>query len=41
VGIRGLHQKMDLLLGEQIKALYDIQVKQLSLFQKINLKLKK
>lgn len=27
VGIRSLHQKMDLLLGEQIKSLYDIQAK--------------
>jgi uncharacterized membrane protein len=27
IGIRSLHQKMDLLLGEQIKTLYEIQAK--------------
>src|ERR1044072_1565187 len=41
VGIRGLHQKMDLLLGEQIKSLYDIQAKQVTLLEEINLKLQK
>jgi uncharacterized membrane protein len=38
VGIRGLHQKLDLLLGEQIKSLYDIQAKQLSILEEIKLK---
>lgn len=41
VGIRGLHQKLDLLLGEQIKSLYDIQAKQLSMLEEINLILRK
>jgi uncharacterized membrane protein len=41
VGIRGLHQKLDLLLGEQIKSLYDIQAKQLSMLEEISLKLQK
>jgi uncharacterized membrane protein len=41
VGIRGLHQKLDLLLGEQIKTLYDIQAKQLSMLEEISLKLQK
>ena len=39
VGIRSLHQKMDLLLGEQIKSLYDIQAKQLALLEEIKSKL--
>ncbi len=39
MGIRSLHQKMDLLLGEQIKTLYDIQAKQFTMLQEINLKL--
>lgn len=39
MGIRSLHQKMDLLLGQQIKTLYDIQAKQYSLLQEINVKL--
>lgn len=39
MGIRSLRQKMDLLLGEQIKTLYDIQAKQYSLLQEINVKL--
>jgi len=39
MGIRSLHQKMDLLLGEQIKTLYEIQAKQYSLLQEINVKL--
>jgi len=33
--IRGLHQKMDLLLEEQLKSIYDIQVKQLELLKEI------
>ena len=41
VGIRGLHQKLDLLLGEQIKSLYDIQAKQLSMLEEISLRLPK
>ena len=41
VGIRGLHQKMDLLLGDQIKSLYEIQAKQLSLLEDIHSKLQK
>jgi uncharacterized membrane protein len=41
VGIRSLHQKMDLLLGEQIKTLYEIQAKQLSMLEDISLKLQK
>jgi uncharacterized membrane protein len=39
VGIRGLHQKLDLLLGEQLKSLYDIQAKQLSMLHEISTKL--
>jgi uncharacterized membrane protein len=39
MGIRSLHQKMDLLLGEQLKTLYDIQAKQYNLLQEINEKL--
>src|ERR1051325_654373 len=39
VGIRGLHQKLDLLLGEQIKELYSIQARQLSMLEEISLKL--
>jgi uncharacterized membrane protein len=37
--IRSLHQKMDLLLKEQIKTLFDTQEKQFSLLKEINLKL--
>lgn len=33
--IRGLHQKVDLLLQEQIKTLFDIQAKQMELLEKI------
>ena len=33
--IRSLHQKMDLLLEEQLKAIYDIQLKQLELLKEI------
>ena len=39
MGVRSLHQKMDLLLGEQIKTLYDMQAKQFTLLQEINSKL--
>jgi uncharacterized membrane protein len=39
IGIRSLHQKMDLLLGEQIKSLYDMQAKQFNMMQDINKKL--
>lgn len=39
MGIRSLHQKMDLLLGDQIKTLYDIQAKQYKLLQEIQEKL--
>jgi len=38
IGIRSLHQKMDLLLGEQLKTLYDIQAKQCTLLQEIIVK---
>lgn len=34
--VRSLHQKMDLLLEEQIKVLFDSQVKQLALLKKID-----
>lgn len=33
--IRSLHQKMDLLLEEQLKSIYDIQLKQLELLKEI------
>lgn len=39
--IRSLHQKMDLLLEEQIKTLFDTQEKQFNLLKEINLKLDK
>jgi len=39
MGVRSLHQKMDLLLGEQIKKLYDLQGVQLNMLQEINKKL--
>ncbi len=39
IGIRSLHQKMDLLLGEQIKTLYEIQAEQFTLLQEIRAKL--
>jgi len=39
--IRGLHQKIDLLLEEQIKTLFDNQAKQFTLLQEINKKLEK
>jgi uncharacterized membrane protein len=41
VGIRGLHQKLDLLLGEQIKSLYEIQAKQILLLEEIKHQLQK
>jgi uncharacterized membrane protein len=37
--IRSLHQKMDLLLEDQIKTLYDTQAKQFAMLQEINNKL--
>ncbi len=37
--IRSLHQKMDLLLEEQIKTLFDTQAKQFAMLQDINKKL--
>lgn len=40
IGIRSLHQKMDLLLGEQIKTLYDLQAKQFVILEEIKVKLK-
>ena len=33
--IRSLHQKMDILMAEQLKAIYDIQLKQLELLKDI------
>jgi uncharacterized membrane protein len=39
--IRSLHQKMDLLLEEQIKTLFETQSKQFTLLKEINLKLDK
>ena len=39
--IRGLHQKIDLLLEEQIKTLFDTQAKQFALLEEINEKLEK
>ena len=39
--IRSLHQKMDLLLEEQIKTLFDTQQKQFDLLKEINSKLNK
>ncbi|MES3017180.1 MAG: DUF1003 domain-containing protein [Bacteroidota bacterium] len=41
MGIRSLHQKMDLLLGEQIKTLYDLQAEQFSVLKEIEQKLAK
>ena len=38
--VRSLHQKMDLLLEEQIKTLFDSQVKQLEILKSIEQKLK-
>ena len=39
--IRGLHQKIDLLLEEQIKILFDSQAKQLEILQRIENRLNK
>ena len=39
--VRGLHQKIDLLLEEQIKILFDSQVKQLEILKSIEQKLNK
>jgi uncharacterized membrane protein len=39
--IRGLHQKMDLLLEEEIKTLFDTQAKQFTLLKEINSKIDK
>ena len=39
--IRSLHQKMDLLLEEQIKTLYDVQERQSLMLKEIDLKLEK
>jgi len=41
IGIRGLHQKMDLLLGEQIKTLYEMQAKQFVMLEDIKTKLER
>jgi uncharacterized membrane protein len=38
MGIRSLHQKMDLLLGEQIKKLYDLQAIEIELLKDIKYK---
>src|SRR5690606_23936326 len=40
MGIRSLHQKMDLLLGEQIKKLYDLQEVQIELLNGIKRNMK-
>jgi uncharacterized membrane protein len=39
MGIRSLHQKMDLLLGEQIKKLYDLESIQIQKLDEMNRKL--
>ncbi|HNW70302.1 MAG TPA: DUF1003 domain-containing protein [Bacteroidales bacterium] len=39
--IRSLHQKMDLLLGGQIKTLFETQEKQFAMLKEIEIKLKK
>jgi uncharacterized membrane protein len=39
MGIRSLHQKMDLLLGQQIKKLYDLQAIQIGKLDELNKKL--
>lgn len=39
--LRSLHQKVDLLLEEQIKTLYDIQIKQMEMLNSISEKLSK
>jgi uncharacterized membrane protein len=39
--IRSLHQKVDLLLEDQIKTLYNMQTKQFALLKELNEKLEK
>jgi len=39
MGIRSLHQKMDLLLGEQVKRLYDLQAIQIKKLDEVSEKL--
>lgn len=39
--VRSLHQKIDLLLEQQIKVLFDTQAKQLELLQRIEVEMKK
>lgn len=39
MGIRSLHQKMDLLLGEQVKRLYDLQAVQIKKLDEVSEKL--
>lgn len=39
--IRSFHQKMDLLLEDQIKTLFDTQEKQFELLKEINLRLER
>ncbi len=41
IEIRSLHQKVDLLLGEQIKTLFETQARQMVLLNKIETKLEK
>jgi uncharacterized membrane protein len=41
IEIRSLHQKVDLLLGEQIKTLFEIQARQMVLLNKIEARLEK
>lgn len=40
IEIRSLHQKIDILLEEQIKVLYDTQAEQYAMLKQINTKLK-
>jgi uncharacterized membrane protein len=39
--LRSLHQKIDLLLEEQIKTIYDIQIKQMEILNNISSRLPK
>jgi acetolactate synthase regulatory subunit len=39
MGIRSLHHKMDLLLEEQIKKLYDLQAMEIELLRNIKAKM--
>ena len=41
IEIRGLHEKIDILLEEQIKVLYDTQIEQYQLLKHIDQKIKK